>query len=250
MASSPGGVSRNIANLHFDSCQYRSQSMPYGFPQQAVAGSAFPQRLFDAMGLYLAQPKKLFPSMEQISLPERKSVCRIIRASVRQNPRIHSLIGRRLSGWQFNLITRQCAKYIRKKHGAVISDNGRGLAVILPIASEKDQREPIGRLSSFFLIPLKRVGAFYRFRKRVKTFMPTEPHLLFMLLVSEEDRNGMSAVIGVRDELFKLSEIMQLPVYAQTSSSGTRLLFESFGFSTYGRVPIPNKNEYMYFLKR
>jgi hypothetical protein len=225
-------------------------TVPYGFPQLVITGSSFPQRAIEATGLHLAEPKKLFPSMEQISLPERKSVCRIIRASVRQNTRIHSLIGKRLSGWQFNLITRQCARYIRKKHGAIISDNGRGLAVILPIGSEKDQREPIGRLSSVFLIPLKRVGAFYRFRKRVKTFMPAEPHLLFMLLVSDEERNGMSAVIGLRDELFKLSEIMQLPVYAQTSSGRTRELFESFGFSTYGRVPIPKKDEYMYFLKR
>jgi hypothetical protein len=188
--------------------------------------------------------------MEQTSLPERKRVCRIIRTSVRQNTHIHSLTGKRLSGWRFNLLTRQCARYIRKTHGAVISNNGRGLAVILPIASDRDQREPIGRWSSVFLVPLKRIGAFYRFRKRVKAFMPTEPHLLFMLLVSEEERNGMSLVIELRDELFKLSAVMQLPVYAQTSSPRTRQLFESFGFTTYGRVPIPKKDEYMYFLKR
>lgn len=188
--------------------------------------------------------------MEQITLPERKSVCRLIRNAVRQNPRIHSLTGKRLRGLQLNLFVKQCARYIRKKNGAIISNNGQGLAVILPIASEKDQLEPIGWWSSVFLIPLKRIGAFYRFRRCVKAFMPTEPHLLFMLLVSEEKRNGMSLVIELRDELFKMSEIMQLPVYAQTSSQRTKQLFESFGFTTYGRVPIPKKEEYMYFLKR
>jgi hypothetical protein len=188
--------------------------------------------------------------MEQILLPGRKSVCRIIRVAIRRNARIHSLFGKRLGGWRFNLFIQQCSRYIRKKNGALISENGRGLAVILPIASERDQRNPVQWWPSLFLLPLKRIGAVSRFHRRIKTFMPREAHLLFMLLVSDEERNGISQIIEVRDELFKLSDIMQLPVYAQTSSQRTRELFESFGFSTYGRVPIPGKQEYMYFLKR
>jgi hypothetical protein len=188
--------------------------------------------------------------MEQILLPGRKSISRIIRASIRQNSRIHSLFGKRLRGWRFNLFIQQCSRYICKKNGAVIAENGRGLAVILPISSERDQRKTVQWWPSLFLLPLKRIGAVSRFHRRVKTCMPREPHLLFMLLMSDEERNGMSQIIEVRDELFKLSEIMQLPVYAQTSSQRTRELFESFGFSTYGRVPIPHKEEYMYFLKR
>jgi hypothetical protein len=188
--------------------------------------------------------------MEQLILPGRKSVSRIIRKSIRQNSRIHTLFGKRLKGWRFTLFSQQCTRYIRKKNGAVISDNGKGIAVILPISSEKDQRKPIQWWPSLLFIPLKRIGAVSRFHRRIKAFSPHEPHLLFMLLMSEEERNGMSPIIELRDELFKMSDIMQLPVYARTSSKRTRQLFESFGFTTYGRVPIPNKDEYMYFLKR
>lgn len=188
--------------------------------------------------------------MQHIVLPERKRISRLIRTSVCQNPRMQFLFGKRLHGLRFNLLIRQCTRYIRKKNGAVISSDGQGLAVILPISSERDQQRPFQWWTSLFLIPLKRIGAVSRFRRRQKAFMPMEPHLFLMLLVVEEQRNGMSTILELRDELFRLSAIMQLPVYAQTASERTKRLFEGFGFTAYGRVPIPKKDEYIYFLKK
>ena len=71
-----------------------------------------------------------------------------------------------------------------------------------------------------------------------------------MLLLTDEQRNGQSQVIQLRDELFKMSEIMQLPIYTQTSSRQTQVMFERFGFETYGKIPIPNKTDFMYFMVR
>jgi hypothetical protein len=188
--------------------------------------------------------------MKQLTVTEPKSTFQLMRSSLRENGQIHALFGRRIRGWRFNLLIRQCVRYIRSRNGTVILNEGKGLAVVVPISSEKDQHHPIHWWQSMILIKLKRIGAVSRFHRRVRACMPAEPHLSLVLLMPEEKRNGMSAVIGLRDELFKLSEIMQLPVYAQTSSERTRQLFESFGFKTYGRVPIPRKDAYVYFLKR
>lgn len=188
--------------------------------------------------------------MELLTLSARKQVCNTIRTSIVQNSRIHTLFGSKLKGLRFHFFIRQCARFLRRKNGALLASQDQGVALIVPIVSEKDQQPPIRWWQSLFLFPFGKIGSATRFKRRVKELMPTEPHLLFMLLMAEEQRNGISHVIGVRDELFKLSEIMQLPVYAQTSCEGTKVLFEGFGFITYGQISIPGKEERMYFLKK
>jgi len=188
--------------------------------------------------------------MKQPQLIERSGVCSMIGEAIRNNQRIHTLFGKRLNGWRFNLFVKQCAKYLRRKNGVLISEEGHGLAVIVPISTESDQRRRTDWWPSLFVFSLKRIGAMRRFRNKTQQLLPTEPHLFFMLLLTDEQRNGQSQVIQLRDELFKMSEIMQLPVYAQTSSKQTQVMFERFGFETYGKIAIPNKDEFMYFMVR
>lgn len=184
---------------------------------------------------------------------EHSGIRQLIREAIINNERIHCLFGKRLKGLRFRIFLKQCSRLLKHKKGIVVREDiqGLGLALIVPISRDTDQRKAT-RWWSFlwWFSSLKRIGMMKRFRKRTQQLLPREPHLFFMLLLNEEQRNGQSQIIELRDELFTMSEVMQLPVYAQTSSNHTRELFERFGFTTYGKVPIPYQNEFVYFLVR
>lgn len=184
---------------------------------------------------------------------EHSGIRKLIREAIINNERVHCLFGKRLKGLRFHIFLKQCSRMLKHKKGVVVREEiqGQGLALIVPISTETDQLKAT-RWWSFlwWFSSVKRLAAMRRFRKRTQQLLPREPHLFFMLLLNEEQRNGQSQIIELRDELFTMSEVMQLPVYAQTSSNHTRELFERFGFVTYGKVPIPNKEEFVYFMVR
>lgn len=80
--------------------------------------------------------------MELLTLSARKQVCNTIRTSIVQNSRIHTLFGSKLKGLRFHFFIRQCARFLRRKNGALLASQDQGVALIVPIVSEKTSNHP------------------------------------------------------------------------------------------------------------
>jgi len=188
--------------------------------------------------------------MRQLLAHETTSAFRIVKTCFRENASFQFIFGKQLAGWRFNLFTRQCIRFAQKKNGAFIADNKQAVALVVPVTSGNEQVQPISRWQSLFIIPLKRLIPVSRFQRKVLRFLPREPHLHLLLMAVNAKQNGISTIISMRDDLFALSAVMQLPIYAQTSSRRVRNFYETFGFTVYAEVPIPGSEDYFYFVKR
>ena len=188
--------------------------------------------------------------MRQLSVQEKNTALAIARSCFEESINHQFLFGERLFGWRFNLFLRRSIRFARKKNGAFIANDGRGVVLIIPVTSSSTSYQPINWWSSLLFIPFQRLVAVNRFQRTIRSFQPAEPHLHFLLLATQERQQGISAIIEMRDDLFAMSELMQLPIYAQTSSKRARDLYERFGFTTYAQTPIPGSSEQLYFVKR
>ncbi len=149
----------------------------------------------------------------------------------------------------FRWATKQYIRFVHRKAGAFIAEDRKSLALILPVSSDKDQRDQVRWKQAIWMLPLKRWINAGRFRRNMLRFLPAEPHLNVLLLASNVSRRGISAMVAMRDEIVALSELMQLPVYARTTSKRLCELYERLGFTIYAQLPVPNSREQLYFVK-
>ena len=145
--------------------------------------------------------------------------------------------------------TKQYIRFVQRKAGAFIAEDRKSLALILPVSSDKDQRDQVRWKQAIWMLPLKRWMNAGRFRRNMLRYLPAEPHLNVLLLASNVNQCGISAMVAMRDEIVSLSELMQLPIYARTASKRLRDLYERLGFTTYAQLPIPDSREQVYFVK-
>jgi len=188
--------------------------------------------------------------MRQLQLHEQTRAFKIVKSCFRENANFQFIFGNQLSGWRFNLFIRQCIRFASKKNGAFIAEDNQAVALLVPVTSRKDQRQPISRWQSLIIIPISRLIPVSKFERRTRQFLPREPHLHFLSMAVNAKQHGIATVIAMRDDVFALSDVMQLPIYAQTSNPRVRNLYERFGFTVYADTAIPDSNDRLYFVKR
>lgn len=188
--------------------------------------------------------------MQAMLIQQTRSSRRLLSDAIRQNPAIHCFFGKKISGLRFHMLVNRYSRYLQQKKSALISEDNRNIAVVVPVASEKDQQFPRIRNRGAHPLSFQLKRPYKRFIRRVRELLPAEPHLCFLLLISDTHRNGISSIIALREELLKLSELMQLSVYMQTTSKKTKELFERFGFVAYADLAIPGKEDRLFFLRK
>lgn len=187
--------------------------------------------------------------MRSFTLSESPTVFGLLEQSLRGNANFNRFLNGKICKWRLKAYIRSCIRFAHAKNGAFISDDGKGIAFIWPVGDIRG-RASVSWWQTWLMLPFGRLFRITRFQRQVAGFQPKEPHLFFMLLAVDEERSGLSAIIDIRDRIFALSAFMQLPVYAQTTSAKIRILYESYGFETYGTLSIPGSREFIYFLKR
>lgn len=186
--------------------------------------------------------------MRPLHVHEYKNAVRIATRCLRESGAT-SARNNCISFLAFRWATRQYIRFMQRKEGAFIAEDRKALALVIPISSDKDQRDQTRWKQSIWMLPLRRWISTGRFRRSMLRFLPAEPHLNVQLLASNASQYGISAMVAMRDEILVLSELMQLPVYARTASKRMRDLYERLGFTTYAQLAIPDSREQLYFIK-
>ena len=141
-----------------------------------------------------------------------------------------------------------------EKDGLILSKNGKGIAVLFRTNKKdssffKDIREEIGLVLN--VTGFKNAFKIIKNQKYIKAQRPqTGDYLYCWFWGIVPDQRGAGTQVGkeMKDEFLRLSDELQLPLYAETRTKRNVLVYRKFGFELFHTWERPDGNT-MWFLR-
>ena len=193
--------------------------------------------------------------MRKATKADFKNAVRIISRSFATNPSILWVIKR--DNKQDRRI-RALAKYsfnsALKRRGAYLSSNEKGIALCY-LANSKEPPPLIEYLYQlelvFRAVGLFRIGKVLKREAYVKSQQPKgEDFLYFWFYGVEPGFNGMGDAKEMKDEVFRMADEMNLPIYVETSVEKNKRVYMRYGFELYHTWWVEEQGINLYFLRR
>lgn len=181
---------------------------------------------------------------------EKKRVTIIISDTFDKNPSVNIVIGE--GGNRHKKLTRlgnyAFIKAMNRK-GAFLSDNKMAVALCYISDEGKGSLSEVWSELLFALaIPVKKVLQTLKREKYIKEHRSKDRHLYFWFLGAQ--KGSEHAVFELKDAIFELSEIEQLPILLETSVSRNRAAYERYGFYVYHTWADSGNGHELWFMRR
>jgi hypothetical protein len=136
--------------------------------------------------------------------------------------------------------------------GVYITTCNNGVAMVY---QTKDKKFRWGGLIDQIVLIFKAVGISraLKIMKRDKIIQqkrPKENILYFWMLAVDPEVRGIQAMKEIRDEIYELSEKLNMPIYAETTVDRNKVMYERYGFETYDTWYDNEKDTNVYFMYR
>ncbi|HET8809660.1 MAG TPA: hypothetical protein VFM65_05285 [Flavobacteriaceae bacterium] len=141
-----------------------------------------------------------------------------------------------------------------KKDALILSKNGKGIAILFRTNKKdssffKDIREEIGLVLN--VTGIKNAFKIIKNQKYIKAQRPQNGDYLYCWFWGiVPDQRGADTQVGkeMKDEFLRLSDELQLPLYAETRTKRNVLVYRKFGFDLFHTWERPDGNS-MWFLR-
>lgn len=141
-----------------------------------------------------------------------------------------------------------------KKDALILSKNGKGIAILFRTNKNdssffKDIREEIGLVLN--VTGIKNAFKIIKNQKYIKAQRPQNGDYLYCWFWGiVPDQRGADTQVGkeMKDEFLRLSDELQLPLYAETRTKRNVLVYRKFGFELFHTWERPDGNS-MWFLR-
>lgn len=141
-----------------------------------------------------------------------------------------------------------------KKNGLILSKNGKGIAILFRTNKKdstffKDIREEIGLVLN--VTGIKNAFQIIKNQKYIKAQRPqTGDYLYCWFWGIVPNHRGADTQVGkeMKDEFLRLSDELQLPLYAETRTQRNVIVYRKFGFELFHTWERPD-GENMWFLR-
>ncbi|MFN0276458.1 MAG: hypothetical protein ACKVPJ_11970 [Chitinophagales bacterium] len=175
--------------------------------------------------------------MKKATQQDKQTVTAIFCETFKTNPTIQFMIKHdKRASKRIAAIAEYAFDFAFKRNGVFISDNGKGVAICY-------QYNYKNVLMGDFLLMLKMVIKAIHFRKVLKVLLhdsfikkqrPEHGNYLYFWFfgVLPEEQPKTSAR-DLTHQIFKLSDSLQLPIYAETTIEKNKRVYQHFGFRVY-----------------
>ncbi len=192
--------------------------------------------------------------MKAATINDKEQVISIIMESFHNNPSVNRVIKNdhkreyrlyALAEYAFN-------KAFRRK-GVWLSDDGQGLAIFYRY---NERKEDLIDYWNQVKLAFKAIGLFRSLGilKRENYMAQQRPKdgnfFYFWFFGVSNKARGSRAAYELRDEIFKLSSQLKLPLYMETSVPQNQKVYERFGFETYHTWNQPGNGEPLWFMRK
>ena len=136
------------------------------------------------------------------------------------------------------------------KHGAYISSNNMGLALCFKFNAPIRSLIPVFQgiifiLKSVNFSNLLKIFKLESYKKKLRPANGEYLYFWFFCVIKGSDNAGFE----LKNEIFDKARKEQLPIYAETSRSRNKSVYERFGFKTYHYYEDKNKDLQYWFMK-
>lgn len=137
--------------------------------------------------------------------------------------------------------------------GAYISSNEKGVALCYRHSNRanvfKDAWNQV--VLVFTAIGIFRIGIVLKRQAYVKSQMPAGgDYFYFWFYGVMPGQNSQGDAREIKNEIFRMADVEQLPIYLETSVEKNRRVYERFGFKVYHAWDVKDQQITLYFMKR
>ena len=186
-----------------------------------------------------------------ISLPDKRRCLDILTSAFATTPGLKWMFGKSSPAAQMRLFFRYCLSFVAAKNGAFISTDRCAVVLLHDLSCPRQSVK--SRLYAAILF-LHVLGPFaslrvMRFRKLVAARRPKKG-LYAWFIASDRKASSIQGMYELQRSLFKLSDELMLPIYAEATSARNMILYTLCGFQVYDQMHHPYGDFTVYFLKR
>lgn len=136
------------------------------------------------------------------------------------------------------------------KKGVYLSRNEKGVVIMFRSDCTETSFRTLSRRFRMAIttLRLKRIPALLRMERYRKLQRPNELPYLYVWFMGVLPDGGPAA-IELKNGILKIAQTEALPVYAETSVSRNRPVFERMGFKTYHHWKVPGEELEFWFMK-
>lgn len=190
--------------------------------------------------------------MKKINANTRSIAIKIASQAFLDNPSMNQFLNPRIAKEKaMHALCAHCVDLSMLKDGAYISDDMCCICLLFHSDSKVDFWDLL-RLNFQFVMRCCGWAKVYRILKREK-FMKTmrmQGEYLYCQILANNKQAGNASVIEAKKFMFDMGDRLNLPIVAETCLSKNKVVYEHFGFKTYGNCLLPHCDVKMWFLKR
>jgi len=193
--------------------------------------------------------------MIQAKKRDKNQVVRIITECFANNPGVNFIIGKGGNKTRkLRALAEYAFDYAFYRNGVFLTKNKQGLAICYPY------RAKAKKLYDFWLkirlvcqaISITRLKKVLGHTYLLQTIRPShEDYLYFWFMgVVREGRENFQTAVEIMNYIFNLSITHKLPVYAETTVSRNKGIYEQLGFKTYNQIHNRDYGISVWFMSR
>ena len=169
------------------------------------------------------------------------------------NPALIWLIGKnRITPTRMMNLCRYCLDISIAKEGAYITSDGHGVALIY----HNRKKPSFFRNIRLHVALIHRCIGWHRIHHLIRREMivgktrSKEEGMYCLMIAARRNPNGVKTVAEIKNEMFSMTESLNLPLFAETSTDGNKKLYERFALREYATCVLPGADFKLYFMKR
>lgn len=161
------------------------------------------------------------------------------------------LPGQRSTNKKFRKLIALCYHEAEAKNGAFITSDKNGVVLYFRLQNRNVTIQNILRklYVLFFVTGLKNGLRAMRYRKIVDDIRP-KIGWLGWLVATDSDASGNAAAYEIKNEMFRLADETNEPVFVETTVPRVRVLYRAAGYHEYAQLKHPYRDLTVWFMRR
>lgn len=191
--------------------------------------------------------------MQLATSSDKNIIQNMIAAAVYNNPKVQFQLGKQNYDKKVKWLSWFIYQFSMKRKAIHLSDNKDALIIFMK--SDQWQKRwhdfPLYFRLFFSAFNWSRIFQILRMENSLEKMRPHQSTYLYVwVLGSAPDSKGNGAAHELKQSLFKISQDLQLPIYAETAFEQNHVVFKRFGFETYHTQEFPEIPLRIHFMKR
>jgi hypothetical protein len=191
--------------------------------------------------------------MQLATSSDQKIIQSMIASAVYENPKVQFQLGKQNYDKKVKWLSWFIYQFAMKRKAIYLSENKDALIIFMK--SDQWQKRwhdfPLYFRLFFSVFNWSRIFQILRLESSLEKIRPHQtPYLYVWVLGSAPHSKGNGAAHELKQSLFKISQDLQLPIFAETAFEQNHIVFQRFGFETYHKQEFPEIPLCIHFMKR